>query len=35
MSANDSRSSIKTSLAPWLSVHHSAAAVEFYKAAFS
>ncbi len=35
MSANETRSSFKTSLAPWLSVRGSAAAVEFYKAAFS
>jgi PhnB protein len=34
MSANDVRASFQTSLAPWLSVRHSAAAVEFYKAAF-
>jgi PhnB protein len=34
MSANDVQSSFQGSLAPWLSVRHSAAAVEFYKAAF-
>jgi PhnB protein len=34
MSANDVPSSFQASLAPWLSVRHSAAAVEFYKAAF-
>jgi PhnB protein len=34
MSANDVRSSFQGSLAPWLSVRNSAAAVEFYKAAF-
>ena len=34
MSVNDLQSSFKTFLAPWLSVRHSAAAVEFYKAAF-
>ncbi len=34
MSANNVRSSFQGSLAPWLSVRNSAAAVEFYKAAF-
>ena len=34
MSANDVQPSFHSSLAPWLSVRHSAAAVEFYKAAF-
>jgi PhnB protein len=34
MSANNGPPSFQASLAPWLSVRHSAAAVEFYKAAF-
>lgn len=34
MSSNDVLPSFQVSLAPWLSVRHSAAAVEFYKAAF-
>ena len=35
MSADSVRTSFACSLAPWLSVRNSAAAVEFYKAAFA